>query len=286
MAFLANLFGYLLNFIYNIVNNYGVAIIIFSIIVRLILLPISIKQQRTMKKTAKIQEKMKALQFKYKNNPEQLNKETIELYKSEKMSPFSGCLSGIIQIVLLLGVFLMVQSPLTYMRKIDTQVIEQYKNEIVEANTENNNRNVYPEIQIIREKGGEDERVSLNMNFLGLDLSSVPISNLSDPRVYIIPVLYVISSFVSIRISNNMTQNAKKKKEELDGEEKNEKPSELDAINQANKNMLYIMPIMSVSISLIAPLGLALYWLVSNVLMIVERVLLNKYMKEGEEENA
>ena len=88
MAFLANLFGYLLNFIYHIVNNYGIAIILFSILIKLILLPISIKQQKTMKKSVAIQEKVRQIQFKYKNNPEQLNKATIELYKTEKLLHF------------------------------------------------------------------------------------------------------------------------------------------------------------------------------------------------------
>ena len=282
MAFLAGLFGYVLNFIYQIVNNYGWAIIIFTIVVKIAMLPISIKQQKTMKKTAKIQEKLKQIQFKYKNDPEQLNKATIELYKSEKMSPFSGCLSGIIQIILLLSVFLMVQSPLTYTLKVDPTLIEQYKNEIKEQNEEDNSRNVYPEIQVIREKGQEDERVAVNMDFLGLDLSSVPISNLSDLRVYVIPVLYVLSSVISIKLSTNINGKPKKKEENGDEEEK----SELDAVTQANKNMLYIMPIMSVSISLIAPLGLALYWLVSNVLMIIERIILNNYFNKEVEEDA
>ena len=285
MEFLASLFGYVLNFIYGIVNNFGVAIILFSILVKLLMLPISIKQQRTMKKSAKVQEKLKQIQFKYKNDPEQMNKETIALYKSEKMSPFSGCLSGILQIVLLLAVFFMVQSPLTYMKKADKDLIEQYKNEIkevAEQSENNNNRNTaYPEIQVIKEKGPEDERVYLNMNFLGLDLSSVPISNLSDYRVYIIPVLYVISSFISIKISNSMLMNVKKKKDE-DGEEK----TEVDAAAQANKTMTYIMPFMAVSISLIAPLGLALYWLVNNLLMILERFIITKYFMPKEEENA
>lgn len=276
MAFLASLFGYLLNFIYDLVNNYGLAIIIFTIIIKLLMLPISIKQQKTMKKSVKIQEKVRQLQFKYKNNPEQLNKATIELYKSEKMSPFSGCLSAILQIVILLSVFFMVQSPLTYMKKVDEGLINQYKDEIKQSQEGQNNQTMYPEIEIIKEKGQQDERVNINMEFLGLDLSSVPVSNLSDFRVYIIPLLYVVSSFISIKISNTITN---KKKDE----EENKEPSEMDAIFQANKNMMYIMPIMSVSISMIAPLGLALYWLVSNVLMITEKLILNKVMDSKEE---
>ena len=283
MSFLASLFGYLLNFIYQIVNNYGIAILLFTIVIKLLFLPISIKQQKTMQKTAKLQEKMKQIQFKYKNNPEQASIETMKLYKTEKVSPFSGCLSAILQIVLLISVFFMVQSPLTYMRKVDTNLIEQYTKELKEESSQGDNKNTrmtYPEIQIIKENGPTDERVALNMQFLGLDLSSVPISNLKDPKVYVIPVLYVISSIISIKISNNMMQ----KKKEEDGEQK--EATELDAITQANKNMMYMIPIMSVMVAFVAPLGLALYWLATNVLSILERVVLNKVFESKEEEDA
>ena len=119
IAFFANLFGYVLNFLYNFIGNYGLAIIVFSILVKIIMLPISFKQQKTMKKSQKINEEMKGLQFKYKNDPEKLNQEVMALYKREKMSPFSGCLSAIIQIILLFSVFYLVRSPLTYMKKLD-----------------------------------------------------------------------------------------------------------------------------------------------------------------------
>ena len=149
IAFFANIFGYVLNFIYNIVNNYGVAIIIFSILVKVLMIPISIKQQKTMKKSTKIQEKMKEIQFKYKNNPEQLNQATMELYKSENMSPFSGCFSAIVQIILLFAVFYLVRSPLTYMKKVDEDVIDKYQRIIRENDLSTNS--AYPEIEIIRE---------------------------------------------------------------------------------------------------------------------------------------
>lgn len=276
-AFFANMFGYILNFIYELVNNYGVAIILFSILMKIVLLPISIKQQKTMKKTAKIQEKMKELQFKYKNNPEMLNKETMALYKNENMSPFSGCFSSIIQMILLLSVFFLVQSPLTYMRKVDTSVIEDYKSQLVQEGQEQGTVQ-YPEITIIKENGQTDETVYINMEFLGLDLSLVPISSLDDYRVFVIPALYVISSVISMRISTNL-----KKKDKEEGEEKKD---EMDAVAEASKNMMYIMPVMAVSISLIAPLGLALYWLINNLLMIIERLAMNKYLKTEGEENA
>ena len=258
---IANLLGYILNFIYNFIGNYGWAIIIFSILIKLIMLPLSIKQQKTMKKTAKMQVELKEMQDKYKNNPEKLNQEMMDLYKRENMSPFSGCFSSIIQIILLFAVFYMVRSPLTYMKKVDTAVIEKYMDEIATTT------NAYPEVQIIKEKGQEDEVVNINMNFLGLDLSSIPSANFQDYRVYIIPVLYVISSIFSMKLSMNMNvQNKEKEDKEND---------EMEAMQGMSKSMGYMMPVMAVSISLVAPLGLALYWLVNNVLMIAERIIID-----------
>ena len=273
---ISNLFGYLLNFLYELVNNnFGVAIILFSILLRIILLPITIKQQKSMQKTNKIQGKIKELQFKYKNNPEMLNKETMELYKREKISPFSGCLSAIIQIIIILSVFYLVSRPLTYMKKVDQSVIDNYKTEIKEEYGSISN---YYEIEIIQKKASENEAVNINMNFLGLDLSKVPNKNLNDITVYIIPALYVISSFISIKLTTS-AQN--KKKSDENG------VNEVDTMTQMNKSMSYMMPVMAVSIAFIAPLGLALYWFVSNVLMICERFIIKKIVDtKGAEENA
>ena len=278
MGFIAELFGYLLNALYTAFNNYGIAIIVFSVILRLILIPITIKQQKSMKKSAELQEEMREISKKYKNNPEKLNQETIDLYKREKMSPFSGCLSSIIQIVIILSVFWLVSQPLTYMKRVYKDLIEQYKQEIQEGN--NGQKSSYAEIEVINKKGKEDERVSINMDFLGLDLSKVPGNNLNDWKVYIIPLLYVVSSVISIKMSTDMT-NKKKKNEAVD---ENKDQNELDTMQAMNKNMTYMMPIMSVMIAFIAPLGLALYWFISNLLMIVERVIINKIMEHKEEE--
>lgn len=278
IKFFANLFGYFLNYLYNLFGNFGLAIIVFSVIIKIVLLPISIKQQKTMKKTAKVQDKLKEIQYKYSNNPEKLNHETIELYKKENLSPFSGCLGAIAQIVLLFAVFYLVRSPLTYMKKVDGNIIEQYETELSEEDTTNKS---YPEISIIKEKGSTDEKVYINMNFLGLDLSGVPLQDASNITVFIIPALYVLTTIISMKL--NLSMNNKNKNEKLitDGENK-EKINEENPMLQANKSMSYMMPIMSVSIALIAPLGLALYWLVNNVLMILERLVLSKMIKEEE----
>lgn len=333
LAFFSNMFGYLLNFIYNLefIRNYGIAIIIFTILIKIILMPITIKQQKTMKKTTKIQEQLREIQEKYKGNQEKINQESIELYKRENMSPFSGCFSAIVQIILLLSVFYLVSKPLTHMKKVEPELINNYINEIksgveVEENKEETNKEnaeqpnnevvdnqentpqptnapesteqpanegttnnettsetqenqekpkvnmTYPEIAVIKLKGATDERVNINMEFFGLDLSNVPSGNLSNYKVYIIPVLYVLTSIISIR----MTAATTKKKENTD-------KTEIDMATQMNKNMTFMMPFLSVLIAMVAPLGLALYWLTSNILTIIERLILNKYFKSEEE---
>lgn len=269
--FIANIFGYLLGWLYNgIGQNYGIALILFTIILRIILLPLTIKQQKSMKKTTELQGKMQEIQFKYKNNPELMNKEIMDLYKRENLSPFSGCISSIVQILIILSVFYLVSRPLTYMKKIDPGIIENYRNEI---SAENDGKiSNYYEIEIIQKKAAQDENIKVNMDFLGLDLSKVPSQNMTDIKVYIIPTLYVISSIFSIKMTTGKT-----KKKEQNGS------SEPDMTQQMNKSMSYMMPIMAVSIAFVAPLGLALYWLISNILMILERIVINKYVDSKEE---
>lgn len=308
ISFFANLFGYVLNFLYEFVGNYGLAIILFSVLVKIIMLPISINQQKTMKKSQKINDEMKQIQFKYKNDPEKMNQEVMDLYKREKLSPFSGCFSAIVQIILLFAVFYLVRSPLTYMKKVDPSVIEKLESVVQEQGSTSN----YKEIAVINymnklesENGSESEqsvsnseennenqtfnvndykdKAYINMDFLGLDLSKVPTEDLGDLKVLIIPALYVISSVISIKLSTNTTK--KKKDEKLIGDGKESKvEEEYDAMEQANKSMSWFMPLMSISIAYIAPLGLALYWLVNNILMIFERIFLNKFFKDEKEE--
>ena len=85
MGAIANVFGYVLNFLYNWLQNYGFAIILFTILLKVIMLPITIKQQRAMKKTQELQNEIKKINLKFKNNPEMIQKETLELYKREKV---------------------------------------------------------------------------------------------------------------------------------------------------------------------------------------------------------
>jgi len=298
MGTLSNLFGYILNFIYNLVLNYGVAIILFSLLFKLILLPLSIKQQKSLIKQSKLQGKFKEIQDKYKRNSKnemsleeqkKMSTEINDLYKQEGISPFSGCITTIIQLFLLIAIFGLVRNPLTYMKKVDSEIINNYKIEMEETTDEKISTS-YPEISILnfvnKYKGSEDP-LFINMEFLGFDLSKIPKENYSDYKVYIIPAIYVVTSIISMKIAS---VGAKKKKEEkkiieiTDNDDKKENQEEqIDMSEQMSKNMSLFMPIMAVSVALIAPLGLALYWVVNNILMIIERIVITKVLEENKE---
>ncbi len=359
MGSLSYLFGYILNFIYNLVSNYGIAIILFSVLLKLLLLPLSIKQQKTLIKTTKIQDKIKNIQSKYTKQengrlkPEEqqkMNEELMALYKKEGISPFSGCLPTILQFVLLIAIFGVVRNPLTYMLKVDQNTIQQVSKYIQEENTENTINSAYPQVSVLKyvsenkdkviyignneeqqeeiveineqqeenqvteqSEQQEENQVTeqseqqeenqttennkeiklqdlyINMNFFSLNLNNIPKDNLGDFRVYIIPVLYVLTSVLSMKLTTTNSSKKNKKENEIKIENKeneleNKKKEEFNMSEQMSKNMSLVMPIMAVAISVFAPLGLALYWLMNNILMILERIVIAKMLdlKKGE----
>lgn len=282
--FFANLFGYVLNFIYNLTTNYGIAIIIFTILLKLIMLPMTIKQQKSMKKSSEMQVLAREIQEKYSNDPQKMNQEMMELYKNN--NAFGGCFSSIIQIIVILSIFFLVSKPLTFMKKIDTNIIKEYTEKISQVDSETGTKTRYTEIAIIKKYASEDDRVYINMEFLGLDLSDIPTENLTDWKVYIIPLLYIITSITSMKMNTNISQkDTGEIKEKNKEEDKEEGQSQEEMMAEMNKNMSYIMPFMTVSIALIAPLGLALYWFISNILSIIERIILNKIVKDEDNKN-
>ena len=279
MEWLCNIFGYLLNFIYTFVKDYGLALILFSLVTKVLMLPLSIKQHKTLKKSAKVQKKFAELQDKYSNDQERLVQETMSLYKEEKMSPFSGCLSSILQIVLLLAMFFLVKEPLTYMLKLEPAQIEKYEKTV-------KTESAYSEIEVIKaSRNNEEINIDIDMDFLGIDLSNVLMNSLNNWTAYIIPILYVATSIISTKL-NSVSTTKKDEKQIVVNEKKSKKDDDEmvdDPVAEMNKNMRIMMPIMSISIALVVPLGLALYWLTNNILMIGEKLVLNKVVKDEEE---
>jgi len=114
MDFLYQIFGFLLLQLYNLIGNYGVSIIVFTIIVKLLLLPLNIKQTKSMKDMQRLQPELQKLNKKYKNNKEKLNEETLKLYKVFKVNPAAGCLPLLLQFPILIGLYGTLRAPETW----------------------------------------------------------------------------------------------------------------------------------------------------------------------------
>lgn len=208
---ISNIFGYVLNFIYNIVGNYGIAMIIFTIIAKTIMAPFTYFQQKNAKKTTLISEELKKVQEKYKGNEKKIQEETMRVYKDNNTSPFtscSSCFTVLIQMIIMIAMIYLISEPLTYMRKIDKNTYRQYEikmyKEIYEERKAEGNKNkteeelkeqekqeteelqelkekiqiARPQMLMIAKFKDENEAFNINMNFLGLDLTQIPSTSL------------------------------------------------------------------------------------------------------------
>ena len=292
MEQIATIIGAMLNAIYSVIGNFGWSIILLSLIIKVLLLPLEIKGRVTNIKTSKIADKQKIIQEKYKNNQQAFNQAMIDLYKEEGMSPMAplgGCLMVIIQLLVMIGIIIVVVSPLKYIKGLTTEEIDSKYSQIVEARvakltsegkseeeakTEAQKDIRQKEMVIIRELGSTDEKVNINMEFLGLDLTSIPsetiksISDLKEPKnlgIISIPILYIVMSFISFGVAQkdmeHMRQQSKNKddnvvkviedKKENEDEEKFTGEDFQDAMMTSNKMMKYILPIMIFSVSMV-----------------------------------
>ena len=288
--------GWIIKTIYDLVQNYGVAIILFTIVVKLLLLPLNIKSQKAMKKQQKIQPIMAELQKKYANDQQKLQQEMMKVYKENNVSMAGGCLPMLIQMPILVALYQAIQKPLTYMFNVPYKNIpSDVVNKVVELAEKAGEKVTGSAEQFVSQLMSVDQiKISswagqvegklhewyINFNFLGLDLSKKPqnaIAYLSDPMenlsvvlLLLIPILAIVSSFLQSKITMKQS-----------GQDKN---SGTDQAQSMNAMMKWMMPIMSGYFALILPAGIGLYWIVSGVVQIIQQLALNYYFeKKGED---
>jgi len=264
MDFISGLMGMVLRYSYNFTKNYGLAIILFTILIKIALIPLNIKQQKSMKATQEIQPLLLKIQEKYKNNPEKQQIELQKLYAEKKINPFGGCLLLFIQIPIILAMFYAVAQPITYMFPEELE-----KPEIVEElNNYEALNETYKEVYYIEEKRPE----LLNTSFLGLNLAQVPNANMKDITMWIIPILSALTTYLTSKIT--MQQNAANMKDN-----KNEAAEQTMAMQ---KNMMMFMPLMTGYIAFIVPLGMGLYWLTNNIVSMAVQKIVNSIVNKEE----
>jgi YidC/Oxa1 family membrane protein insertase len=274
-----------MHFLYYTVSfeNYGVAIILFTILTRLAMLPLTIKQYQSTAKMQKLQPKIQELQRQYRNDKQRLQEETVKLYQTEKINPMGGCLPLLIQLPIIMSLWPVIQTPLRYMvgKTVEqiTALTDMFRSltgsaapAIQEMELITYFRNTPSAMAQAESAGLLQSSDLLNMNFLGIELSRVPTY---DPAVLfgenmgiylpllLIPIIGVVSTFISGKIS--MAASAAQ-----------------SAGNQQaasmNKSMQFVGPVMTLIFSFQMPAGILVYWTTGYLIQIAQQLIINKYM--------
>ncbi len=273
---IATPFAYIMRFIYGLVNNYGLTVILFTFLARVILLPLNVSSQKSMIATQKIQPELAKLQQKYKNDKDKLGQETMKLYKENNISPMGGCLPLLIQFPLIIAIYQVIIKPITYLMQVKMSIPEILKllqqNGFAKGLTNNSQQ-----IQILKavSDSGLAHKiqgfVDINFNFLGLDLSQIPQNHMTQWQAWIIPVLSLASAFAMSKLSSS-----------LSGANNNAEGNE--QAQQTQKTMLLLMPLMSGYFTFILPAGVGLYWIASNLLQMIQQVAITYFLKNKKDD--
>lgn len=263
---LASLFGAIVRLIYNLVGeNYGLSIIIFAVLTKVVLFPLNLKQAKTMENMKKVGPIEQEIRKKYKGNNEKIAIELQKVYTENKINPLAGCLPALIQIPIIIAMFYIVKQPLTYIKQVPQEQIVEYVQEKVGDDKKIKKAEIRNyEITIA------DEKDLIDMNFFGIHFGDIPanavnknLDKVQRPSYWtlIVPALSLVFSFVQNKITikkNNLTE------EQL----------------EQQKTMNLMLPFLSAYISYIMPLALGVYWLVGNVCSLISQLLIDNLVKE------
>ena len=290
MNFIARPFGVLMEFIYNNLafHNYGMAIIVFTLFVKLILLPLSVKQQRSMERQQAIAPELEAIKKKYNGDNKKIQEEQMNLYSKYNISPMSGCLPMLIQLPLILIIYQIVRQPLTYIVGLSSEILNKLKEFITAAEvkvTDEIGINAFfidGRVEQFREIAGAGAQL-INTRFLRIfDLGLTPKIQFWEYgdqwKVYLplllIPLLAVGTSYLQMWLTDRINNGPKKKK-------KDSEPSAMSGLAGITK----FLPLMTLVIAFMVPAGLGFYWTVSNIFNILQTIIIKKLFnikkKEG-----
>ncbi len=290
-------FGYLLDWLYQFTTNYGLALILFSLIVKLVLLPMNIKSKKSMLKMSRVAPLAKALEQKYADDKARYQQEVMALYKEEGISTTGGCLWSFIPLLILLPLYYVIREPITYMMHIpaelSAQVVEIIKaqgvtltgNEFFHQLSAASYVSQYADIiaKELPEVAGKLQ--NLNFSFLGIDLSAIPgwkfwtFTDWNTWGQFLLPILSGGSNVLSMVVSQKMNGS-------VATNDKGEKDEAAAKANQSMNMMMYLMPLVSVWIGFTMPAAVTVYWIAQAIFtMIIDAILTVRYRKTYAEED-
>ena len=299
-------FGYLMEALYRLTNNYGFALILFSVIVQLVLLPITAKSKKSMMKMSRLTPQLQEIQRRYANDPARQNQAMQDLYREEGVSMGGGCLWSFVPMLLLLPLYTVVRQPIVYMLHENMDVANQIVEVIKGINPELFGGNAYYHQMIAAQyipqyaeaikaaipTIGEIALEGINFGFIGIDLGAVPQFNVFASTwawnwAHIGALLIALCSagyqVVSMLIMQKMNDSLVTDKDGIQDKE----TAENSQTAQTNKVMMWTMPLMMLWIGFTVPCALSLYWFVGGVVRTIEDVILNnRYRKIYDAEDA
>ena len=303
MGIILKPFALLLLFFYNLFNSYGLALILFAIVVKLVLFPVTLKSKKSMIQTTMLSEKMQKLQKQYGKDRERYNLEIQKLYEKEHVNPMGGCVWSLIPMIVLILLYSIIRYPLTYFMGMSDDQIQTLATQLnwsdiavssgwvsgaMMEKAENLFQNgaynqlyllslVRPEnLEALKAATGANGLFVMNFQFLGINLAEIPTWKFWTGRLewsfiglFLLPLISVGVSFLSMKVSMATNQ--------MNREQKNPQ------MDSTNKMMLWMMPIMSLWIGFTVPAGLSVYWIAQYFVTMVQEYICGKMLKKDYE---
>ena len=293
-------FAWLVRLFYTLTGSFGMAIILFTVVVKLVMLPFQVKSKKSMMRMNRMNGKIQEIQKKYANNQAKMNEEIQKLYQEEGVSPMSGCLWSFLPLPILLALYSILRQPVTHLMMLSNEVVQELVDKVTAAGMDMSaivqmkdgaavvkdgftQLMPYGQINLVKAvtehypeaAAGIDGWIDLNYNFLGLDLAATPSTVFSGFHfswavigLILIPILAgAFQLFMSMYMMKSQ-------------------PQQQGA--GAMKGMMYMMPLMSVYIGFIMPAALGVYWIAQSVFSLIQEVIMTKFFnkKLEAEENA
>lgn len=262
MGIIGTPLGYVMYAIESVVHNYGISLVIFIILTKVLLFPLAIKQQKSTVKMASMSKKQAELQKRYGKDKQKMNEELMKLYEQEGYNPMSGCLPMIIQMLLLFGIVDVIYKPLKHLLHVSGDLITQATAILTEASGAVSTAEIAIISAIQSGSTAYDgvfgaelvQRIrDFNMNFLGVYMGDIPQWN---NILVLIPIISGLTALASTIISMKI-------------QARNGQP----AMQGGMKITMYAMPLLSVWIGFSMPAGAGIYWILSNITMIAQQII-------------
>ena len=287
-------FAWLVRLFYTLTGSYGLAIILFTLVVKLIMLPFQVKSKKSMMRMNRMNGKIQEIQKKYANTQAKMGEEMQKLYAEEGVSPMSGCLWSFLPLPILLALYSIMRQPITHLMMISKDTAAGLVEKAAAAGVDITNIatvkdgvtqfTAYGQINLVKAitsqapevVDGLDKWIHLDFSFIGLDLAATPTSVFGSFSfswavigLILIPILaggfQLLMSIYTMRTQPQQGANG-----------------------ASMKGMMYMMPLMSVYIAFIMPAALGIYWIAQSVFSLIQEVIMTKFFnkKLEEEENA